>query len=593
MNDIYDRIIIDYDSVKDDITGIIKDISSLRNDSLFSKAISKETAQVIKEHEIAINKRLNDKFSLVIIGDFKRGKTALVNAILGEKILPSAVTPETVTINRLSYSDTPKAEAVLESGKRAALDVKELKRDILERLLPQLPGKIDYIDVKAKNEILREISIVDTPGVGDLMNEFDDKVADYLINADALIYVVSARSPLSASEQMFISSAIIPQSFSRIMVVVNMSDTLETEQNIEKIRKLMEERTGCIGENINIYMLSALDELCRKTGKDRPCEELEKVLEINFLEFEDDLNNDIILQKDIIKATRGVALTEMMLTDIHARVELVINSLNISIDDLNANLQEFKNEDSKLRQSIECHKNSIYADIEKMKSEAISWISEFMARLKIEMESIQGSVSMSDVERHFQFFMMDTIKDAATACIQLHKEEISTKTADTIKDMAKETASQLFGDVSTTVSSCITDVSWTGVDTASFALDYLGLSGSFGLISIVGQAIMGFIRQKKIAERQVDYISPVLDEYETIVSDVISSITKIYDRLKFNAVDIVEEAYQNQVQASVAAISQAKEIMLDKTAKKEDVMDYLNTVISRINDFKEVLDKYK
>ncbi|MCL2265458.1 MAG: dynamin family protein [Treponema sp.] len=620
MDNINDRFTLDYESAADDIIAILGEIQVLRSERIFAKSIGAEAAGRIKENESAVKKRLNDKFNLVVIGDFKRGKSTLINAILGDEILPSAVTPETVTINKVSYSQVPKAEAVLENGKRAALDYAELKRDILERLLPQLPSPVDYIDIRANNEMLREITVVDTPGIGDMMNVFDGKIADYLVNADAVVYVVSARAPFSASEQAFLSTAVIPQNFSQMMVVVNMTDMLETKENIEKIRKLTIDRARCAGENIQVYMVSALDELNRKKAKNRPEKELANILEMNFLEFENALKNDIIMQKDLIKTMRAVSLTEILLKYIFAKIELVKNTINMGVENLNANYDDIQNQDSALRKTIDRHKTSVSADIDNLKSEAKKWIIEFFARLKTELQAIQAQAVMQDVQRHFQFYMMDIIKEAVLACVRFHHEEIQEKAAKTIKEMAEETTKEIFGTLNTGVSECIKDISWTGYDTASFVLDslgagvsvltkngpvgmtiknYLGVLGGgifrigFDAAMLAGQAVMGFLRQKKIAERKTDFIAPVLQELDTILTDVLNNISKIYDQIKFQISDKIDEIYRQQAETSVSAIKQAQEMMQDESEKKEDILSYLDSVLERINGFNETLQKYR
>jgi predicted GTPase len=238
MINIDDRIILDFDSLSEDVEHLLSDINSMRSEKMFRKSLGADFTQKLKDYNTSVKKRLYGTFNIVIIGDFKRGKSTLINAIIGEDIAPTAVTPETVTINKLSFSETPGAEAVLKNGKKVSLSYNELNRKAIEQIAEKLPTEIDYIDIKANAEILRNISVVDTPGVGDLLKAFDQKVADYLVNADALLYVISARSPLSITEQAFLSSAILPQSFSRIFAVVNMADTLETIENINKIAGL-------------------------------------------------------------------------------------------------------------------------------------------------------------------------------------------------------------------------------------------------------------------------------------------------------------------------------------------------------------------
>lgn len=597
VGNINSRITLDFDSVCSDIDSILSDIRHMRSERYFSRTLGIEAVQRLKEYETAIKKRLRDPFSLVVIGDFKRGKSTLINAILGDEILPASVTPETVTINRISYDETPKAEAILQNGKRISLDHSELKRDIMERILPDLPSPIEYVEIKSDNTILKDISIVDTPGVGDLMNAFDEQVADYLINADAIIYVVSARAPFSASEQAFLTSVVVPQSFSRVIVAVNMTDALEKTENINKVKAMTLERAESIGENVYVYMLSALDELCRKKGLRRPEPELESILENNFIEFENALQHDIILQKDIIKSMRGISLTDQMLRDTIARIELIRNALTLGVKKLNAHTAEFQNQDSILKRNIERRKTDMTACVDDMKSEAKHWISEFMARLKTEIETAQNAAAMPDIERHFQFYMIDSIKNAITTCVRYHQQDISVRISSTVKEMAQEITQQTFGSINKQIADCITNVSWTGTDSAMFSIQIadsvLGISEYLGPLYIIGQAVMGFARKKAVERRQSDFLTPVLEGYTDITTDVINSIIKIYDQMKYYAVDALDGMYQKQVEASEDAIRQAQDILTDETRKSDDVITYLMETASVLTAYCESLSKYK
>lgn len=79
---------------------------------------------------------------------------------------------------------------------------------------------------------------------------------------------------------------------------------METAENLQKVRELVKNRAEAISDKIYVYLLSAMDEYCRKRELRRPEPEMAEVLENNFLEFEAALQNDILLQKDIIKNKR-------------------------------------------------------------------------------------------------------------------------------------------------------------------------------------------------------------------------------------------------------------------------------------------------
>ena len=116
-------------------------------------------------------------------------------------------------------------EAVLVNGTRVPLSFEQVAREKIEPLMNMLPCKIDHLDIKDNAPILRDLRIVDTPGLSDL-DDLDKQVTEYLINADAIIYVASALLPLSESEQMFLISHVQPQRFGMLYVLVNMIDTL-------------------------------------------------------------------------------------------------------------------------------------------------------------------------------------------------------------------------------------------------------------------------------------------------------------------------------------------------------------------------------
>ena len=588
------RVIPDYDNVCDDIDEILSKFRAMGASKLFRSSLGQEALQTIKEYDTAIKKRLHDTFNVVIIGEFKRGKSTLINALLGENILPTAVTPETVTINRLSYADAPGAEAVLQNKKRAFLDKTELRREVLEQVMEKLPAPVDYIEIKENADILKNITIIDTPGIGEIMKSFDQQVADYLINADALVYVLSARAPLSLTEQTFISSFVLPQSFSRVFLVLNMADTLETVENIEKVRKLTTERAASISPDISVFAVSALDELCRKLNLKRPEPELATYLEAGYLEFENALKNDIIFQKDIIKSTRSIALTRMLLKEITLRVNLLQNSLDTAASALAASEEACRNQNGELLGSIDRHKAALAGEIDKMKAEAKGWMEDFMARLKTEIQQIRPTVSVNDLERHFQFYMMDTIRQAMLVCVERHNKDITDLLETASKSFASDVSSSSFGSINTKIVDCIADIGWTSVDTTMFFVtEVLGFSSeNIGPLFLVGQAVAGFVRQKTVSKKQEDYLGNIIKEYDAITPSVLSKVDEIYSEIKRSTVGKLDELYRKQLEASEEAIRQAKEISMNKDIKREEITGYFEEILDMVESSRKQLDKY-
>jgi len=587
---INDRITIDYSSLCDDAEDIINSINVLRSEKLFDKIMGNDFSRKLKDHCSLIKKRLYGTFNIVIVGDFKRGKSTLINAIIGEDVAPTSVTPETVTINKFSFSETPSAEAILKNGKRASLSYTELNRNAIEKIAEQLPSEIDFIDIKSNAEILRDISIVDTPGIGDLLKAFDQQVADYLVSADALIYVISSRSPLSVPEQVFISSAILPQSFSEIFAVVNMADTLETTENINKIDILITEKIKSINPDISIFMLSALDELCRKKGLDRPKPALSDLLEYNFIEFETALQNDIILQREIIKSSRVATLLGKIIDEVENVVILINKSVSVTSKQHTVNEFDMTRQNETLLKYVEDEKKEIAHFVDVMNVEAKKWLQDFLARLKSEIDSLQTNAKIGDLERYFQFYMSDLIKNAITSCVKQHQEEISNRLQSFSKNISSEITKNTFGNVDVKVADIITDISWTGIELTMSSIEFL--SFIFGPVMLIGQAIAGFIRQGILSKKKAEYLTPLLQGYNTFVTETVASLDEVYEQLKHFAIDKIEEIYDSQLKISSDAIEQAQRITSDDKIKSEQVVEYLDSLLSAINENRVVLNKY-
>src|SRR5271165_6568907 len=75
-----------------------------------------------------VGKLEEDRFHLVVVGEFNHGKTTFVNALLGEQALPVGVTPTTATIHHIRWADKPEATVVTTSGERKSVPFAEAKR---------------------------------------------------------------------------------------------------------------------------------------------------------------------------------------------------------------------------------------------------------------------------------------------------------------------------------------------------------------------------------------------------------------------------------------------------------------------------------
>ena len=75
-----------------------------------------------------VRKLTEDRFHLVVVGEFNHGKTTFVNALLGENALPVGVTPTTATIHHIHWAEKPEAFVVTAAGVKRPLPFEQVKR---------------------------------------------------------------------------------------------------------------------------------------------------------------------------------------------------------------------------------------------------------------------------------------------------------------------------------------------------------------------------------------------------------------------------------------------------------------------------------
>ncbi|HEX3038701.1 MAG TPA: hypothetical protein VHP54_00200, partial [Caproiciproducens sp.] len=435
---------------------------------------------------------------------------------------------------------------------------------------------------------------------GDLLKSFDEQVKSYLVNADAVLYVVSAKSPLSLTEQAFLSASVLPQSFSRILIALNMVDCLEDREDIEKIIDYTNKRVKEITPNAYVYAVSGLDEYCRRLNLPRPVPELSDYLEGCFESFRSSVNNDILLQRDVIKTLRALSLTRLMLQDITARIRLMLSVLaNGNAQSVDSLEEQYQDENSELMKAIQKRKSRLELEIDEMRFEARQWMNEFMERLKAEIKN-SGSRQTADLEKYFQFFMMDKVKEALIACTGVHQKQICEFLEESAKDFALSLSETAFGSINTQIADCIADISWTNVDTATTALSMglnyasqMGLPFGLGGLTILGQAVAGFLRQRSLDKRQADYLTPVLQEYDSIAGEVLAELDGAYNRMKQSAMEQLDSIYSGQMKLTLDAAKQAKASAEDESLKFQETAAYLNSVLAAITRLSETLEKYE
>lgn len=172
------------------------------------------------------------RFRVAVVGEFNRGKTSFVNALLGKEILPADYMPTTATINRITYGDTPSAYVLLKSGEKEYVQISELAGYItklsasaLETALTIEEAVVQYPSLFCRNGV----DLLDTPGMNDeqSMNQI---TVSRLEDIDLAIIAVDASMPFSMTERAFTIQLLESPQICQIIVVITKIDMIRQSE---------------------------------------------------------------------------------------------------------------------------------------------------------------------------------------------------------------------------------------------------------------------------------------------------------------------------------------------------------------------------
>lgn len=197
----------------------------------------------------------NQRFIVAVAGEFKRGKSSLINALLGMPILPMDILPTTATANHIVYGPVPSVQILKKDGSKLQITVDELKDYVTKLTAESFQNAksiqetvIEYPTILCQNGV----EIVDTPGLND-NEEMENITNSILQNVHAVVFAVSATTPLSETEAAWLAGIIKNDRLQYLMFAVTFFDRVKKQDRqkvLDTIRKristMVQERVQAI-----------------------------------------------------------------------------------------------------------------------------------------------------------------------------------------------------------------------------------------------------------------------------------------------------------------------------------------------------------
>jgi len=234
---------------RDDWLGVLDELLSLAEGLL---------AETPRRHLAAARTRVaEDRFNLVVLGEFKRGKSTLINALHRRNVLPTGVVPLTSVVTTIAAGDEDRLRVYFHDGREEERPLGELAEYVTEARNPANGLGVELARVELEDDLLRAgLELVDTPGIGSIHSQNTEVARGFLPRVDAALCVLDAGQPLSEGERELFREAI--ERVPRLLFVINKVDHLDhadREVAVEFIRSALRDLLG--DSEVELFAVSA------------------------------------------------------------------------------------------------------------------------------------------------------------------------------------------------------------------------------------------------------------------------------------------------------------------------------------------------
>ncbi|HYA89401.1 MAG TPA: dynamin family protein [archaeon] len=201
------------------------------------------------------------RFHVACVGQFKRGKSTLVNALVQRPVLPMGVPPVTSVPTLIRYGRSPSARVRLEGGGWRKIPLDAIEQYVSAEKNPENRLGVDALEIFLPSPCLEKgMCLVDTPGLGSVFSGHSAATREFIPHIDAAIVVIGADPPLSRDELELVEQ--VARETNNLIFVLNKADrstAAECAAAIAFARDVLESHPGKFRPDI--FEVSALEEL--------------------------------------------------------------------------------------------------------------------------------------------------------------------------------------------------------------------------------------------------------------------------------------------------------------------------------------------
>jgi small GTP-binding protein len=562
-------------------------VSALRGLGDVATALGTQTVRDRVERDL-VRKLEEDRFHLVVVGEFNHGKTTFVNALLGEQALPTGVTPTTAVIHHIRWAVRPEAFVVRAKGERQPIPFEEARR--FSAGAGGDTENVDYLEIGYPAPLLEErILLVDTPGVNDLSLQRADITYSYIPRADAVLFLLDAGQILKESERVFLNDKLLKASRDKIVFVVTKWDLLSPDEQREALAYARNHLSTLVKDPV-VYPISAEAAL-----GGRPSESGLPELVAHLTRFLAGERGRILLDNAL---GEGLGAAVLLSKGIDARRR----GIQMKSDEIERRIAALEKDLTGQAGTIEQRRMQIREDVSGIKSGARKDLERFVDDVCRQLPNVIDSAKPQDLKQFLPAFLEDAFKqwaESETREIAVQLEQLAEKTVALVREDARDSARRVAAVLGSDARRLEVEVDTIKYDVGVVALMFGGVAlmavnlMAGGVLAIAGPAILAMFARGRIHEefkkRAKELAPEVMRETANKVAPKLEELIEGFARNLDGWVVSAGEELHREVLEVLRATKQARDNGQDDEEKATAAVDGQDAALAAVRTRIEAL----
>lgn len=497
----------------------------------------------------------NDFFTVVVLGEFKRGKSTFINSLLGSELLPSNVTPTTATINALMYSDEKTAEIVLQDGstKNGVATLEYLDGFSVDGMYDA--SDINYIKIGYPSDLLcNNVILVDTPGVSDINQQRVQVTYDFIPKSDVVIFLLDATSPMKRTEKEFIEEHLLKIGLEKVIFIANRFDEIE-EEDEEEVLDDMKKRLKAAFKPTDISEIQVIPFSAYQALQGELQEDRDLIKESNLSVVKDKIQSLIYEGTSPENKLRGYTNklclgVEVLLRQIEQETKIIVagvTDLEEVIEKMRAVALQEESRKNKLGEYVGIQKKDMLAMVRKS-------LQYFQLQLKEEVFEAVDSYRGTEFKSYIEKQIVSIVQKRIAQWVNTYAISMNQMLAKLNKELAMglaryfNTSMKADGYVSTEFQSTpiklnieaedISNITMKAGVIAGGAAGLLALVGGPFLLPFIGLAGYPFLQKKMLDDKLQEAKAKVIPELHSLLNQTFNTL---YEEIEKNIEISIEQ----------------------------------------------------